>query len=62
MGKQVEDYITTQADMNLSRVFDQYLRTTTVPTFEYRMGNPSDFRADDNVYVVPKAVDATSRP
>ena len=26
------------------------------------LGNPSDFRVDENFYVVPKAVDATSRP
>ncbi len=102
MGKQVEDYISAQAGMNLSKVFDQYLRTTMVPTLEYRisgdtlsyrwanvvpgfdmpirvtldwptwslikptetwqtatvhLGNPSDFRVDDNFYVVPKLVD-----
>ncbi|HEX5074000.1 MAG TPA: M1 family metallopeptidase [Gemmatimonadaceae bacterium] len=107
MGKQVEDYISAQAGMDLSKVFDQYLRTTMVPTLEYRisgdtlsyrwtnvvagfdmpirvtldwptwslikptetwqtatvhLGNASDFRVDDNFYVVPKAVDATSRP
>jgi len=28
MGKQVEDYISAQAGMNLSKVFDQYLRTS----------------------------------
>jgi len=102
MGKQVEDYISAQAGMNLSKVFDQYLRTTMVPTLEYwiagdtlsyrwanvvpgfdmpirvtldwptwslikptetwqtatvRLGNPTDFRVDDNFYVVPKLVD-----
>ena len=101
MGKQVEDYITQQAGMNLGKVFDQYLRTTLVPTFEYRiagdtlsyrwanvvpgfdmpirvtldwptwtlvrpteqwqtatvhLGNPTDFRVDENFYVVPKRV------
>ena len=102
MGKQVEDYISAQAGMNLSKVFDQYLRTTMVPTLEYwiagdtlsyrwanvvpgfdmpirvtldwptwslikptetwqtatvRLGNPTDFRVDDDFYVVPKLVD-----
>jgi len=106
MGKQVEDYLSAQAGMNLSKVFDQYLRTTMVPTFEYRisgdtlsyrwanvvpgfdmpirvtldwptwslitptetwqtatvhLGNPSDFRVDDNAYVVPKLVDAPDK-
>jgi aminopeptidase N len=35
MGKQVEDYISAQAGTDLSKVFDQYLRTAQVPVFEY---------------------------
>ena len=35
MGAQIEQYISTRAGVNLSKVFDQYLRTTMVPTFEY---------------------------
>ena len=102
MGKQVEDYISAQAGMNLGKVFDQYLRTTMIPTFEYRiagdtlsyrwanvvpgfdmpirvtldwptwtlirpteawqttkvqLANPTDFRVDENFYVVPKLVE-----
>ena len=34
-GRQVEDYISTQAGMDLSRVFAQYLTTTQVPVLEY---------------------------
>src|SRR5690349_24157 len=101
MGKQVEDYISAQAGVNFSKVFDQYLRTVMIPTFEYRiardtlsyrwvnvvpgfdmpirvtldwptwtlvrpteqwqtarvkLANPTDFRVDENFYVVPKAV------
>jgi aminopeptidase N len=37
MGKQVEDYISTQAGVKLDKVFDQYLRTTMIPTFEYKI-------------------------
>jgi aminopeptidase N len=37
MGKQIESYISAQAGVNLTKVFDQYLRTTMVPTFEYRI-------------------------
>jgi aminopeptidase N len=34
-GAQVEAYISEQAGVDLARVFDQYLRTTMVPTLEY---------------------------
>src|SRR5262249_14960789 len=37
MGRQIETYISVQAGVNLGKVFDQYLRTTMVPTFEYRI-------------------------
>ena len=39
MGEQIEEYISRQAGMDLSKVWDQYLRTTMVPTFEYRFAN-----------------------
>jgi aminopeptidase N len=39
MGSQVEDYISARAGTNLGKVFDQYLRTTMIPTFEYRIAN-----------------------
>ena len=35
--KQVEDYISRQSGMDLSKVFDEYLRTTKVPTLEYKL-------------------------
>ena len=101
MGKQVEDYISKRAGMDLGKVFEQYLTTTMIPTFEYRIANdslyyrwgsvvpgfnmpvkvtvkwpefamlhpteawqsrkvklpnPSDFRVDQNFYVIPKDV------
>ena len=37
--KQVEDYISKQAGFNFQKVFDQYLRTTQIPTFEYYFTN-----------------------
>ncbi len=37
MGKQIEDYISQGAGTDLSKVFDQYLRTTMIPVFEYRI-------------------------
>jgi aminopeptidase N len=38
-GKQVQDYITQHAGIDLSRVFQQYLTTTQVPTFEYAIAD-----------------------
>ena len=35
--RQVEDYISRQAGQDLGRVFDQYLRTTQVPEFDYKV-------------------------
>lgn len=36
-GEQVENYISEQAGVDLSKVFDQYLRTTDIPVLEYRI-------------------------
>ena len=33
--EQVESYISTQVGWNLGKVFDQYLRDTRIPIFEY---------------------------
>jgi aminopeptidase N len=47
-GKQVEDYISEHAGMNLGKVFDQYLRSIKVPVFEYRIrGNQLSYRWAD---------------
>jgi aminopeptidase N len=35
-GKTVEELITTKSGKNLRNVFDQYLRTTKIPTLQYR--------------------------
>jgi aminopeptidase N len=35
--KQVEDYISRQAGLDLSKVFDQYLRTVNIPVLEYKI-------------------------
>jgi aminopeptidase N len=34
---QVEQYISQHAGVDLSKVFDQYLRTTKIPALEYRI-------------------------
>ena len=36
-GKQVQDYISREAEIDLSKVFAQYLTTTWIPVFEYRV-------------------------
>lgn len=37
MGKQIEEALSRETGVNLQKVFDQYLRTTMIPTFEYRI-------------------------
>jgi aminopeptidase N len=44
-GKQVQDYISREAGLDLSKVFAQYLTTTQIPTFEYQVeGNRLQYR------------------
>src|ERR1700752_209455 len=38
-GTQVQDYISRAAGIDLSKVFAQYLTTTQIPVFEYRVQN-----------------------
>jgi aminopeptidase N len=35
--KEVEEFISKESGLNLSKVFDQYLRTVNIPKLEYRM-------------------------
>ena len=37
--KQIEDYMNENTDLDLTKIFDQYLRDTRVPTFEYRFAD-----------------------
>jgi hypothetical protein len=36
MGRQVEEYISREAGIDLRKVFDQYLRDVRIPELEYR--------------------------
>jgi aminopeptidase N len=36
-GKQIEDYISSRSGLDLRKIFDQYLRTTMIPTLEYKI-------------------------
>jgi aminopeptidase N len=41
-GRQVQEYITAHAGLPLGPVFEQYLTTTRIPVFEYRLeGSPT---------------------
>jgi aminopeptidase N len=35
--KQIEDYVSAQAGRDLSKIFDQYLRTIQIPVLEYKL-------------------------
>ena len=49
-GQQVRDYISQQSGMDLSKVFQQYLNTTKIPTLEYRVnGTQLSYRWTDVV-------------
>jgi aminopeptidase N len=58
-GKQIEDYISRESGTDLSKVFEEYLRTTQVPTLEYRIdGKTLAYRWTDVVpgFAMPVAV------
>ena len=45
--QQVESYISKQAGLDLSKVFDQYLRDVRIPLFQYKIeGNKLSFKYD----------------
>jgi aminopeptidase N len=59
-GQQVQDYMSRSAGRDLSRVFEQYLRTTQIPTLEYRLvGDTLSFRWTDVVRGFDMPVKAT---
>lgn len=48
--EQVETYISTQSNINLSSVFDQYLRDVRIPIFSYyKEGNKLNFRWENSL-------------
>ncbi|WP_348824795.1 M1 family metallopeptidase [Flavobacterium aestuarii] len=48
--KQIEDYLSTQAGVDLSKVFDQYLRDIRIPVLEYSFkGNTLKYRWNNTV-------------
>jgi aminopeptidase N len=62
-GKQIEDYISRQSGLNLSKVFDQYLRTTKVPALEYKLqGGRLSYRWGNVVSGFAMPVKVTTSP
>jgi aminopeptidase N len=60
-GKQIEDYISSHSGMNLSKVFDQYLRSTKIPVLEYKLeGTKLSYRWADVVPGFAMPVKATT--
>jgi aminopeptidase N len=50
MGSQVQEYISQQAGIDLSKVFEQYLNTTKIPVLEYHIaGDTLSYRWTDVV-------------
>lgn len=50
MGSDIEQYISEHAGIDLTKVFDQYLRTTDIPVLEYRIeGGTLSYRWTDVV-------------
>ena len=48
--QQIESYITKKAGIDLSKVFDQYLRTTMIPVLKYKLNGKSvSFKYDQVV-------------
>ena len=62
-GRQIENYISAKAGLDLSRVFAQYLTTTKIPVFEYHLdGNSLAYRWADVVRGFDMPVDVVVGP
>ncbi|MFM7564254.1 MAG: M1 family metallopeptidase, partial [Planctomycetota bacterium] len=54
--EQVEQYLARETGMDLAKFFDQYLRTTDIPVFQYQ------FQGEQLTYCLAKVVDGFSIP
>jgi aminopeptidase N len=62
-GKQIENYLSSRSGLNLSKVFDQYLRTIKVPTLEYKLvGSKLSYRWTNVVPGFAMPVKVTTSP
>jgi aminopeptidase N len=63
--QQVENYISQKSGIDLSKVFDQYLRTTKIPLLQYKIdGNKISFKYDRVVpgFAMPLRVLVNGKP
>jgi aminopeptidase N len=60
MTEDIEQYFNQQTGMNLTPVFDQYLRHTAIPTLELKFDQPGTvsfrWQADEKVFAMPVRV------
>ncbi|MEA2706956.1 MAG: hypothetical protein QOH22_1744, partial [Gemmatimonadaceae bacterium] len=62
-GRQIEDYLSSRSGINLSKVFDQYLRTTKIPRLEYKLqGSKLSYRWTNVVPGFAMPVKVTTSP
>lgn len=62
-SKEVEDYLSSHSGIDLSRVFDQYLRTTKIPVLEYKLqGSRLSYRWSNVVPGFAMPVKVTTAP
>jgi aminopeptidase N len=62
-GKQIENYLSSRSGIDLGKVFDQYLRTTKVPTLEYKLqGSKLSYRWTNVVPGFAMPVKVTTSP
>ena len=63
---QIEKYLIEKSEVDLSKVFDQYLRTTKIPVFEYKLedGNVIKYRWTNVIegFVMPIRVFVDDKP
>ncbi|MCX2453191.1 M1 family metallopeptidase [Pedobacter sp. PLR] len=61
--EEIENYIAKQSGLKLSKVFDQYLRTTMVPVLEYKIeGNKLTYRWTETVKGFDMPVKVSLKP
>ena len=61
--EEIENYIAKQSGLKLNKVFDQYLRTTMVPTLEYKIeGNKLTYRWSETVKDFDMPVKVSLKP
>ena len=61
--KQIENYMSTQSGLDLSKIFDEYLRTTKIPTLEYKLqGSQLTYRWTNVVPAFAMPVKVTTSP